>query len=99
MVTLDRVEGYLKDSCGMALPRGYDRRREICQVEMLGAGTVFQRDTLYLFRSGTAVPEGAEGVFLPVEGQREEEVYRGVRRLLDGEAKAEEIRAGLVYKA
>ena len=87
MVTLERVEECLKGSCGMALPREYDRRREVCQVEILGDGTIFQRDTLYLCRSETAVPEGAEGVFLSVESSRTEEAYRGVRRLLDGEAR------------
>lgn len=89
MVTLERVENCLNENGGPALPVGYDRRQEVCQVELLGEDTVFQRDTLYLCPEGKTPPAGAEGIFLPA-GADADAVYRSIRRLLDGEARLNE---------
>lgn len=90
MVTLERVEEHLKKNCGTVLPNTADRRREVCQVEILSGNTVFQGDTLYLCPAGAAVPAEAEGVFLPVAEGREEELYLAIRRLLTGETRLSE---------
>ena len=47
MVTLGQVADHLKNTCGMTAKTVGDGEREVCQVELLGGHTVFQRDTLY----------------------------------------------------
>ena len=85
MVTLAQVEEYLKTTCGMTVKTVGDGGQEVCQVELLGAHTVFQRDTLYICAWG-GMPAGREAdLFLDPGEQEGEEVYLAVRRLLDGE--------------
>ena len=85
MVTQGQVADYLKNTCAMAVETVGDGGREVCQVELLGGHTVFQRDTLYVC-AGDTIPAGREEfLFLRPGEAGAEETYLAVRRLLDGE--------------
>ncbi len=106
MVTLEQVMEYLEESCGLHPAGGYDGRRTVSQVELLGPHTVFHRETLYLCPEGVEppkeLPEGADCLLLgradggamtavPLSGDSTaEELYRAVRTLLDSEGQIQE---------
>lgn len=94
MVTLERMAEYLKSSCGVTLAGGYDRQREVGQVEMRSPDELIHRGTLYICpEEGRLLLAGEQGELTPLGLTGDVpagELYLTVRRLLDGEARLSE---------